>query len=109
MKLGQACDEVGDGLFGYGQAPAGDAGAYVPVQAATLHGAVDRLPHERPGVAAPECTHCLRRGVPGARSATNKVDEVLKTAAYDRFGREDPDFSLERTDKVAALKAAAGA
>jgi S-adenosylmethionine synthetase len=32
-----------------------------------------------------------------------------KTAAYGHFGRDDHDFTWERTDKVAALKAAAGA
>jgi S-adenosylmethionine synthetase len=31
-----------------------------------------------------------------------------KTAAYGHFGREDPDFTWERTDKAADLKAAAG-
>jgi S-adenosylmethionine synthetase len=31
-----------------------------------------------------------------------------KTAAYGHFGREEPEFTWERTDKVAALKAAAG-
>ena len=31
-----------------------------------------------------------------------------KTAAYGHFGREDAEFSWERTDKAAALKAAAG-
>src|SRR6201988_4169723 len=31
-----------------------------------------------------------------------------KTAAYGHFGRDDHDFTWERTDKVAALKAAAG-
>ncbi len=31
-----------------------------------------------------------------------------KTAAYGHFGREEPEFSWERTDKVEALKAAAG-
>jgi S-adenosylmethionine synthetase len=30
-----------------------------------------------------------------------------KTAAYGHFGREDPEFTWERTDKAAALKAAA--
>ncbi|KAE8127174.1 MULTISPECIES: methionine adenosyltransferase [Bifidobacterium] len=30
----------------------------------------------------------------------------LKTAAYGHFGRTDPDFTWERTDKVEALKAA---
>ena len=31
-----------------------------------------------------------------------------KTAAYGHFGREEPEFSWERTDKVDALRAAAG-
>lgn len=31
-----------------------------------------------------------------------------RTAAYGHFGREEPDFSWERTDKVAELRAAAG-
>ena len=31
-----------------------------------------------------------------------------KSAAYGHFGREEPEFSWERTDKAAALKAAAG-
>ena len=31
-----------------------------------------------------------------------------KTAAYGHFGRDDPDFTWEQTDKAAALKAAAG-
>jgi S-adenosylmethionine synthetase len=31
-----------------------------------------------------------------------------KTAAYGHFGREEPEFSWERTDKAAALRAAAG-
>ncbi|MBK8767203.1 MAG: methionine adenosyltransferase domain-containing protein, partial [Burkholderiaceae bacterium] len=30
-----------------------------------------------------------------------------KTAAYGHFGREEPEFSWERTDKAAALRAAA--
>jgi len=32
----------------------------------------------------------------------------LKTAAYGHFGRDEPEFSWEATDKVAALKADAG-
>ncbi len=32
-----------------------------------------------------------------------------KTAAYGHFGRDEPEFSWERTDRAAALKAAAGA
>jgi S-adenosylmethionine synthetase len=31
-----------------------------------------------------------------------------KTAAYGHFGREEPEFTWEARDKVAALKAAAG-
>lgn len=31
-----------------------------------------------------------------------------RTAAYGHFGRELPEFTWERTDKVDALKAAAG-
>jgi S-adenosylmethionine synthetase len=31
-----------------------------------------------------------------------------KTAAYGHFGREDPDFTWERTDKAAKLRDAAG-
>ncbi|MDO1509591.1 MULTISPECIES: methionine adenosyltransferase [unclassified Neisseria] len=31
-----------------------------------------------------------------------------KTAAYGHFGREEPEFTWERTDKVPALRAAAG-
>ena len=31
-----------------------------------------------------------------------------KTAAYGHFGREEPEFSWERTDKVKALRDAAG-
>jgi len=32
-----------------------------------------------------------------------------QTAAFGHFGREEPDFSWERTDRVEALRAAAGA
>ena len=31
-----------------------------------------------------------------------------KSAAYGHFGREEPEFSWEATDKAAALRAAAG-
>jgi S-adenosylmethionine synthetase len=31
-----------------------------------------------------------------------------KTAAYGHFGREEPDFTWERTDKAQVLRAAAG-
>ena len=31
-----------------------------------------------------------------------------KTAAYGHFGREEPEFTWERTDKMQALRSAAG-
>ena len=31
-----------------------------------------------------------------------------KTAAYGHFGRDEPEFSWEKTDKAAALREAAG-
>jgi S-adenosylmethionine synthetase len=31
-----------------------------------------------------------------------------KTAAYGHFGRDEPDFTWERTDRAAELRAAAG-
>ena len=31
-----------------------------------------------------------------------------KTAAYGHFGRNEPEFSWEQTDKAEALRAAAG-
>jgi S-adenosylmethionine synthetase len=31
-----------------------------------------------------------------------------KTAAYGHFGRDEPEFTWERTDKAQALRAAAG-
>jgi S-adenosylmethionine synthetase len=31
-----------------------------------------------------------------------------KTAAYGHFGRDEPEFTWEATDKAAALRAAAG-
>ena len=31
-----------------------------------------------------------------------------KTAAYGHFGREEPEFTWERTDKAQTLRAAAG-
>ena len=31
-----------------------------------------------------------------------------KTAAYGHFGREEPEFTWERTDKVQAMRSAAG-
>jgi S-adenosylmethionine synthetase len=32
----------------------------------------------------------------------------LKTAAYGHFGRDEPEFTWEATDRAAALRAAAG-
>ena len=47
---------------------------------------------------------------PGAfREALNLHRPIYqKTAAYGHFGREDHDFTWERTDKAAELRAAAG-
>src|ERR1700742_1759240 len=47
---------------------------------------------------------------PGAFREYLKLHRPIyqKTAAYGHFGREDPDFTWERTDKAAALREAAG-
>ncbi len=45
----------------------------------------------------------------GLREMLDLVRPIyLKTAAYGHFGRKDADFTWERTDKAAALAAAAG-
>ena len=47
-----------------------------------------------------------------AKGLVNMLDLLkpiyAKTAAYGHFGREEPEFSWEKTDKAAALKDAAG-
>jgi S-adenosylmethionine synthetase len=47
---------------------------------------------------------------PGAFRELLKLHRPIyqKTAAYGHFGREDHDFTWERTDKAEALRAAAG-
>jgi S-adenosylmethionine synthetase len=47
---------------------------------------------------------------PGAFRSYLKLHRPIyqKTAAYGHFGREDPDFTWEATDKAAALRDAAG-
>jgi len=47
---------------------------------------------------------------PGAFREELKLHRPIyqKTAAYGHFGRDDPDFTWERTDKAEALRAAAG-
>src|SRR3712207_6739296 len=47
---------------------------------------------------------------PGAFREELKLHRPIyqKTAAYGHFGREDHDFTWERTDKADALRAAAG-
>ena len=47
---------------------------------------------------------------PGAFREYLKLHRPIyqKTAAYGHFGRDDPDFTWEQTDKADALKAAAG-
>src|SRR6185437_10016639 len=47
---------------------------------------------------------------PGAFREELKLHRPIyqKTAAYGHFGREDHDFTWERTDKAQALRSAAG-
>jgi S-adenosylmethionine synthetase len=47
---------------------------------------------------------------PGAFREYLKLHRPIyqKTAAYGHFGRDDHDFTWERTDKAAALREAAG-
>jgi S-adenosylmethionine synthetase len=47
---------------------------------------------------------------PGAFREYLKLHRPIfqKTAAYGHFGRDDADFTWERTDKAQALRAAAG-
>ena len=47
---------------------------------------------------------------PGAFREYLKLHRPIyqKTAAYGHFGREDDDFTWEKTDKAAALREAAG-
>ena len=47
---------------------------------------------------------------PGAFREELKLHRAIyqKTAAYGHFGREDRDFTWEKTDKAQALRAAAG-
>ena len=47
---------------------------------------------------------------PGAFREELKLHRPIyqKTAAYGHFGRDDHDFTWERTDKAQALRAAAG-
>jgi S-adenosylmethionine synthetase len=47
---------------------------------------------------------------PGAfRAALDLHRPIYRaTAAYGHFGREEPDFTWERTDKAQALRSAAG-
>ena len=44
-----------------------------------------------------------------AKSSNLRRPIYKKTAAFGHFGRTEPEFTWERTDKAAALKAAAGA
>ena len=67
----------------------------------TAHVAEDKI------VEAVEKTFDLR---PGAiiRDLDLRRPIYEKTAAYGHFGREDPDFTWEKTDRVKELKAACG-
>ena len=42
------------------------------------------------------------------RGLDHIVHAVADLAAYGHFGRDEPEFTWERTDKAAALRAAAG-
>ena len=45
----------------------------------------------------------------GIREMLNLHRPIYRgTASYGHFGREEPNFTWERTDKAAALRAAAG-
>ena len=45
---------------------------------------------------------------PSSATSTYLRPIYAKTAAYGHFGRDDRDFTWERTDKADALRAAAG-
>ena len=64
------------------------------VDEATITEAVKRVFDLRPGAIIRDLD--LRRPI------------YEKTAAYGHFGREDADFTWERTDRVAELRAACG-
>ncbi len=61
---------------------------------------------ERPGA----YLRILREGELGAGDDVEVLHRPIyqKTAAYGHFGRDDHDFTWERTDKAAALREAAG-
>jgi S-adenosylmethionine synthetase len=60
------------------------------------------IPHEKISAAVREVFPLKPRGIIQALDLLRPI--YLKTAAYGHFGRNDPDFTWEKTDKVEALK-----
>ena len=74
---------------------------------------VDCFGTEAPGVSAGRIEALVREHFdlrPAAiiRDLDLKRPIYAKTAAYGHFGRDDHDFTWEKTDKADALRAAAG-
>ena len=64
------------------------------------------VPDETIAAAVQEVFDLRPRGIVQMLDLLRPIYE--KTAAYGHFGREDPEFTWERTDRAAALRAAAG-
>ena len=65
-----------------------------------------RLPEEQITALVRKHFDLTPRGIMAALNLRRPI--YLKTAAYGHFGRNDKDFTWERTDKAAALKKSAG-
>jgi S-adenosylmethionine synthetase len=65
-----------------------------------------RLPEEQITALVRKNFDLTPRGIMAALNLRRPI--YLKTAAYGHFGRNDKDFTWERTDKAAALKKSAG-
>jgi S-adenosylmethionine synthetase len=63
-------------------------------------------------VADEKIVELVRANFQPRRAASSALDLrkpiYRKTAAFGHFGRTEPEFTWERTDKAAALRAAAG-
>jgi S-adenosylmethionine synthetase len=66
----------------------------------------ERLPVERIQDAVTQVFDLRPRAIIAALDLLRPI--YSQTAAYGHFGRTEPDFSWERTDRAEALKAAAG-
>jgi S-adenosylmethionine synthetase len=64
------------------------------------------IPDDRIAVLVQEHFDLRPKGIIQALDLLRPI--YFKTAAYGHFGRDEPEFSWEATDKAAALKAAAG-